>query len=298
MNTLATMAPMISEERRPGARVGRFVLERLLGSGGMGSVWAARDEAAGAAVVALKILHPSLELRPDARERLRREARASGLVAHPGVVPVHEVLELDGSLVLVMELLEGETLRHRLDREGRIEPGPIAGLLVHVASVLRVAHAAGVTHRDLKPENIFLVAAPAAATPVRVLDFGVAKLFEPLPDGGEPLLTAIGALLGTVAYMAPEQITGASLVTGSADTWALGVVLYESLVGFRPIEGASRNEIVRRVLTDAVVPIRALAPEVPAKLADLAGRMLSRSPERRPTDDELETTLALFAGVS
>jgi serine/threonine-protein kinase len=262
----------------------------------MGSVWAARDEAAGARA-ALKILHEHLELRPDARQRLRREAVAAGRILHPGIVTVQEVLEFDGSLVLVMDLLTGETLRSRLDRESRRDPKTSAALLAPVATVLRVAHWAGVTHRDLKPENVFVVAAPASdPTSVKVLDFGVAKVLDPPPDDGSPpLATGLGTVLGTLAYMAPEQVTGASLVAGSADTWALGVMLYEALVGFRPIEGSSRNEVIHRLLTDAIVPIAALAPDVPPGLGRLVGRMLSRAPERRPSDEEVETTLAHFA---
>jgi serine/threonine-protein kinase len=260
----------------------------------MGSVWAAREDGAQSSVpLALKILHGGLELRPDFRKRLRREVEASRRVVHPAIVPVSELLEADGFIALVMERLVGETLRSRLDRDGTLDVPSVGHLFCQVASALRAAHAAGVVHRDLKPENLFLVQGEGLDHEVRLLDLGVAKLLDPSPPPGESaLVTAFGTILGTVAYMAPEQVTGALNVDARADTWALGVVLYEALAGFRPIEGTAREEIIRRLLTDAIVPISALAPEVPPALATLVGRMLSRSPERRPSADEVERTLA------
>lgn len=292
-----TMATTMNPTPAAGIRIGRFVLESPLGSGGMGSVWAAREDGALTSVpLALKILHGGLELRPDFRKRLRREVEASRRVVHPAIVPVRELLEADGFVALVMERLVGETLRSRFDREGTLDVPSVARLFRQVASALGAAHAAGVVHRDLKPENLFLVQGTEPGREVRLLDLGVAKLLDPSPAPGESaLVTAFGTILGTVAYMAPEQVTGALNVDERADTWALGVALYEALVGFRPIEGTAREEIVRRLLTDAIVPLSALAPEVPPALARLVGRMLSRSPERRPSDEEVETTLADLA---
>jgi serine/threonine-protein kinase len=261
----------------------------------MGSVWSATDESQAGPPVALKVLHRTAELRPDSRKRLRREAKASTLIEHPAIVPVQEMLELDGFLVLVMDLLHGETLRKRLDREGQLDARDAALLLLQVASALRAAHSAGVLHRDLKPENIFLVEGARSGAEVRILDFGVAKFLEPISGPGSQLHTAFGTLLGTLAYMAPEQVTGVLDVDERADTWGLGVVLYEALVGFRPIEGSTRDEIIRRLLTDAIVPISALAPEVPGELARLVGRMLSRSPNGRPGDEEVERVLGSFS---
>jgi eukaryotic-like serine/threonine-protein kinase len=282
---------MQSIEPRAGARVGRFVLENCLGAGGMGAVWSGRDQGSGE-VVALKILHPHLAARPEARERLFREARASKLVEHPAVVPVREVVDVEGAVFLVMELLEGETLRSILTRDGRLVTPRMAAIAVQIAAALRAAHGAGVVHRDLKPENVFLV---RVAPTVRVLDFGVAKIFEGHEVSMSPL-TALGALLGTIAYMAPEQVTGAGTVDARADIWALGVVLYETLVGFRPIEGQTQNEIARRLLTDAITPINALVSDVPDEIALLVGRMLNRKPERRPSIEVVEELLERFRG--
>jgi serine/threonine-protein kinase len=278
----------------PGARVGRFRLVRCLGSGGMGSVWAAEGDSGGE-TAALKILHPSLALAPVARLRLLREAKASQLVLHPAIVPAREILTMDETLVLVMDLLAGETLRERLVRKVRLASAEAAALLEPVAAALEAAHAAGVVHRDLKPENIFVTRAAGGTEVVRVLDFGVAKLLEVDPAESTNLVTGLGALLGTIAYMAPEQVRRAAAVDSRADIWSLGVVLYEALAGCRPIEGTTKNDTLRRLLLDAVPPILALAPDLPPELAEVLGRMLSRAPERRPGAGEVRAVLGRFA---
>src|SRR5262245_37264609 len=189
----------------------RYELEYELGTGGMGSVWAARHLVTGKDV-ALKFLRASIATRPEARQRFIREARAASRVRHPNVVAIHDVLELgDGGLVMVMDLLFGETLGQRLERRGSLSLREAASILAPVISAVGSAHAAGVVHRDLKPDNIFL--ADEAPTPrstsasgqrgaeVRVLDFGIAKLHE---DHDSPGLTNTCALLGTPYYMSPE----------------------------------------------------------------------------------------------
>lgn len=277
-----------------GTRIGRFRLETLLGSGGMGTVWAA-TEAEGGKTVALKVLNKALEDRPGPRQRLIREARASRMIEHDAIVPVHEVFEHQGSLVLVMDLLVGETLRARLEREGRLSAGVAATLLGQVASALRAAHAAGVVHRDLKPENIFITREEGADR-VKVLDFGVAKVQATQPPAQE-IRTALGALLGTVSYMAPEQVLGAGTVEASADIWGLGTILYEALAGSRPIEGLDEMDTIQRILTEAIVPLAAIAPDLPGGLTGLVDRMLSRAPELRPSSEAVERALAEL-GVS
>jgi len=261
----------------------------------MGSVWAAADLTASDARVALKILHPSMALRADARRRLLREAEAANLIRHPGVIAAREVLEVDGRSVLVMDLLAGETLRSLLDREGQLEFSRAARILAEVASVLGTAHGAGVVHRDLKPENVFLASSSGPGEAVKVLDFGVAKLLFAAPGDAGQALTKLGTLLGTVAYMAPEQVTGASSVDASADVWALGAVLYEALSGCRPFEGETQNEMIRRLLTEAVTPIAVLTPNLPEELQRLLAKMLSRAPERRTGMAEVETILTRYA---
>ncbi|HEX3851296.1 MAG TPA: serine/threonine-protein kinase [Polyangiaceae bacterium] len=269
-----------------GQVLGSYVLERRIGTGGMGAVWAARDQQTSQ-VFALKILHAEQALADDARIRLRREAHATRSISHRAIVPVLEVIDCDGAPVLVMELLEGETLRAILQRTGRQPLSRMAELLLPVAEALELAHLVGIVHRDLKPENIFVQtldgAEPPSSERVRLLDFGVARFHEP-PEGylTAANLTGIGTLIGTAAYMAPEQALRPSEVDQRVDIWALGVTLYEALSGCRPIEGASHAHTLRQLLVGSITPIEILVPELATTITRLIGRMLSRNPDRRP----------------
>ena len=265
-----------------GSRLQHFTLERQIGAGGMGTVWAARDERSGAAA-ALKIIRVTDAGAMDTlRSRLLREAHATRAISHPAIVPVLDVVDYEGSPVLVMDLLEGETLRARLLREQRLGLSQVAGLLLPVVEALGAAHRAGIVHRDLKPENIFLQA--GSSPRVRLLDFGVARFYEPPANTGDVPLTGVGTLLGTLAYMAPEQALQPSECDPRVDVWALGVILYETLSGSRPIEGANGPETMRQLLIGGITPLPVMMPTLPEAITTLVGRMLSRSPEKRPQD--------------
>lgn len=279
---------------KSGDRIGQFRLLHAVGAGATGSVWAAQDDVNGGRQVALKILHPSWVSRPEARERLEREARASRRVRHPGVVPVEELLSVDNQLVLVMELLAGTTLRTLIDREESVVVGRVVALGRDVALVLAAAHAEGIAHRDLKPENVFLTN-PATISGVRLLDFGLAKWLPNAALEQPEVVTALGSVLGTPAYMAPEQALGAAAVNQGVDIWALGVMLYELLAGCRPIEGATPDEMIRRLLTDAIAPLDVLAANVPDRLTRLVGAMLEREASRRPNAIEVAHELSEMA---
>jgi eukaryotic-like serine/threonine-protein kinase len=266
---------------QPGTQLQHFKLERPIGAGGMGTVWAACDARSGNAV-ALKILRltdvSALEVM---RARLLREAHATRSIAHPAIVPVLDVITHEGNPVLVMDLLVGETLRERLLRHGRLSVAEAAQVLAPIAEALGVAHDAGIVHRDLKPENVFI---ETGLTPrPRLLDFGVARFFEP-PAVGEAPLTGLGTLIGTLAYMAPEQALRPSDCDQQVDTWALGVILYEALSGTRPIEGNTGPETMRQLLVGGITPLACVSPDLPADLTELVGAMLNRKPERRPRD--------------
>ncbi len=264
-----------------GTRVAQFTLERQIGAGGVGAVWAARDGQSGQAV-ALKILRPSDPSSAEVlRARLRREAHATQCIDHPAIVPVLDVLDYEDSPVLVMPLLEGETLRQKLLRERRLSLQEASKLLAPIAEALSVAHAAGIVHRDLKPENIFIEKADTAR--VRLLDFGVARFSEP-PESSDQPLTGLGTLIGTLAYMAPEQAMRPSECGHEVDVWALGVILYEALSGCRPIEGASGPETMRQLLVGGITPLEVMVEGLPAPLTELVANMLRRSPDRRPRD--------------
>jgi eukaryotic-like serine/threonine-protein kinase len=279
----------------PGAVIaGRYRLERVLGQGGMGTVWAAthmvtrRD-------VAVKLVRGSAQARPSLRRRLLREARAASAVDHPNVVEVLDAFELDDETpVMVMERLRGETLAQRIARDEVLSLAETAALMVPVASAIGAAHAKGVVHRDLKPDNIFLAEIDGALE-VRVLDFGIAKLAEPIADG-QPA-TQTGATVGTPCYMAPEQALGEKEIDHRADIWAMGVMVYECLTGARPIEGDSVGQIVMHLMTTGITPAERLV-ELPDDVASLIGRMLSREREARLGDvHEVKAVLEKHADV-
>jgi serine/threonine-protein kinase len=267
----------------------RYRLERLLGEGGMGAVWSA-VHLVTRKPVALKFIKADGAKSPQARRRFLREARAASAVRHPNVVQVHDILELgDGSPVMVMDLLEGETLAERLARESQLSLGDTARILVPVISAVGTAHSAGVVHRDLKPDNIFLARAPKESTTgsldVKVLDFGIAKFtsaeLEAQTAGG---LTQTGAMLGTPYYMSPEQAFGEHDIDHRADVWALAIIIYECLVGRRPIEGDNVGQIIKVIVTRGMVALDVAMPSLPRDVTDLVARMLVQKRDDRLGD--------------
>jgi serine/threonine-protein kinase len=261
----------------------------------MGTVWAATHTVTGKAV-ALKVLSERSD-DPTQRERLVREARAVCAISHPNVVAVHDVLELtDGAPALVMDLLEGESLRAKLDRDGPLTQTDVLDLTVDVLSALEAAHARGIVHRDLKPDNIFLARRPAALNPtgaarafdVKVLDFGIAKvttLTSPhaAPAGAEDsALTRTGAMVGTPYYMAPEQVYGERDVDARCDLWSVGVLMYECLAGTRPTEAANLGQIFKLITVGPFPPLASKAPLTSAATLDAVSMCLARKPAERP----------------
>lgn len=279
---------------------GRYRLERLIGQGGMGAVWAAIHTITRRRV-ALKFLRGPAHARPELRRRFLREARAACLVEHPNVVAVHDVFEIDDDTpVMVMDLLEGETLGARLARDGALPMSETAALLAPVVSAVGTAHARGIVHRDLKPDNIFLVAGAARESRVKVLDFGIAKLLDSAVDAHtNDIATGTGAVLGTPCYMAPEQCFGERDIDHRADIWALGVILYEVLAGRRPIDGDNLGQVLKHMMDEDVVPLVRLMPDTPPDVVDLVRRMLARDRKERPADlHEVADTLARYTDVA
>jgi len=279
-------------DRRQGAIVGgRYRLERELGQGGMGVVWEATHVVTRRRVAIKFVARAHDEL----RRRFLREARAASAARHPNVVEVLDVFELDDRTpVMVMEFLSGETLRGLLVRQGKLPLEAAASILLPVAAAVGSAHALGIVHRDLKPENIFLQAGLPPAEGVKVLDFGIAKLT--VQDGEAPQ-TGTGAALGTRHYMALEQMTADRDVDARADLWALGVILYECLAGFRPVEGANEAQVVKKMMSGGIQPLDGLA--LPADVTDLVMRMLSVERGGRPGDTkEVCSVLTRYAGAT
>jgi serine/threonine protein kinase len=210
------------------------------------------------------------------------------------VVEILDVFDFEERApVLVMELLEGETLGTKLGRDGRLSVEETAALLLPVCSAVGTAHALGIVHRDIKPENIFL-ARYGEETRVKVLDFGIAKLTAEhyLEGGRSALITDTGSMLGTPCYMAPEQATGETSADHRADIWSIGVILYECLSGTRPIEGENLAQVVSRLVSAGIIPLERLAPELPHDVAALVMQMLARERARRPQSlDEISKVL-------
>jgi serine/threonine protein kinase len=254
-----------------GSRVlaGRYVLREVLGTGGMATVWRARDEVLSRDV-AVKVLNQQFAADPGFAARFEREARHAAGLSHPRLVTVFDC-GVDGSTpFIVMELVAGRTLRQVLDRAGPLRPGEAVRIAAAVCEALEVAHAAGLVHRDIKPANIVL-----AGSDVKVLDFGIARV-----DGGTGV-TGTAVLLGTAAYLSPEQASGRS-AGPQADLYALGCVLFEMLTGAPPFSAESPVGLAYRHVHDDPGPPSALRPDLPARLDHITGRLLAKHPADRP----------------
>ena len=248
---------------------GRYRMEALLATGGMGEVWVARDLLLDRAV-AVKVLGGALAGDGRAAERLRREARAAARLEHPNIARVLDLGEQDGRPYLVMELLEGESLAARIDRAGAMAPPEASRVVAAVADALEAAHRAGVVHRDVKPGNVFLT----SDGEVKVLDFGIASA------AGEAALTT-GEMLGTPAYLAPERVLGHP-ATPAADVYALGVVLYELLAGHRPFDNGSDIEVAMAHVHAHPAPLAVVAPSAPSFLVAACEQAMAKDPSARP----------------
>jgi predicted Ser/Thr protein kinase len=265
-----------------GERFARFEILSELGRGGMGIVYLA-DDTSLRRRVALKVLPATAASDPDRRRRLLREARAAAAVSHPSIAAVHEVGEVDGRIYLAMEYVDGETLRARMAR-GRLDLDEILAIARAILAGLAAAHAARFVHRDLKPDNIMLARDGGA----RILDFGLAKrsgsLHKPARhDELTSLVTRAGHVLGTPAYMSPEQAVG-DPVDARSDIFSFGVLLYEMLVGRRPFIGASQVALITSLLgSDPEPPFRA-RPDIGPELSAVVLRCLAKQPDARFPD--------------
>jgi serine/threonine protein kinase len=273
---------------------GKYRIVRLIGDGGMGSVYEARHELLGTPA-ALKFLHPELARRTGLASRFLQEARVSASIQSPHVTRVTDVDQApDGAPYLVMELLTGESLQQLLDRSGRLPRDQAIDFSVQILVGLEAAHALGVVHRDLKPDNVFVT--PSAGGPlVKLLDFGIAKLRH----SGEFQrgLTRPGAVMGTPEYMPPEQLFAADQVDHRADLFSLGAMLYEMLSGQRPAAGDDAAGIVVQVMHGKVRRLSELEPTLPAGLVDVVHRAIEPDRERRwSSATEFRQALIPFAG--
>ena len=255
---------------------GRFEVQEEIGSGGMGMVYRALDRELGDQV-AIKTLRPELLQDLSLVERFKSEIRLARHISSKHVVRTHDIGERDGVYYLTMEYVEGITVRELLDTRGKLGTAPTLAIATQLAQSLVAAHEQGVIHRDIKPQNLLLDASGV----LKVMDFGVARL-----AGGNANLTEAGMLVGTPSYMAPEQMLGEAF-DHRIDLYAVGVVLFECLVGRLPFEANSAVALIARVLRDAPPSPAILDPEIPPALSDLVVRLLAKDPAHRP-DNALE----------
>jgi serine/threonine-protein kinase len=262
----------------------KYRLDERLGEGGMGTVYRATHLLIDRPV-AVKVLNARFVTDEAARERFRREARAAGRLQHTNAVAVTDFGETsDGYVYIVMELLEGRSLRDVLLAEAPLEIARAVSLMLQISAAVAAAHEAGIIHRDLKPGNIFVVERSHAPTIVKVLDFGIAKLGLEQTDGALPVtLTEAGVMIGTPRYMSPEQCNG-TMLTFSSDVYSLGIILYEMLTGATPFTGSTPLAIALKHSAEPVRPPREIVASIPFEIEQIILRALEKSSQHRPSD--------------
>src|SRR6185295_8899441 len=277
-----------------GQTFGNYRVTELSGEGGMGVVYLAEHPAIGRRA-AVKILRSGLTDNAEMTKRFFNEARAANAIRHPGIVEVFDCGTLQsGVSYIVMELLEGENLSERLRRVGRMRHPDARRVAAQTASALAAAHAAGIVHRDLKPDNLFLVPdeRDTALEMVKVLDFGIAKLGQ---DSGQihSVRTRTGSVMGTPAYMSPEQCRGTREIDHRSDIYSLGVILFEMLCGRPPFVSEGFGEMVHLHISQPPTPPRKIEPTVPEDLEKLILACLAKEP-----DDRVQTMADVHAALT
>jgi eukaryotic-like serine/threonine-protein kinase len=275
----------LAQERAPGMPPplrGRYLLEDKVAAGGMGEVWRARDTRLGR-IVAVKLLRREFADNPEYRNRLRLEGRHGAQLSHPGIVAVHDYDDgsAGGVPYLVMEYVAGPSLAKVLAAEGTLSPGRVLALIAQAAQALACAHAAGIVHRDMKPGNLLM-----DGNQVKIADFGIARAI------GTASVTQAGLMLGTPAYLSPEQAAGIP-ATPASDLYSLGVIAYECLSGRPPFGGSALSV----ALAHLDRPLPPLPRTVPGPVAELVAALTAKDARRRPGDALVAARWARYAGA-
>ncbi len=290
------MARARTKTPRTAQRIGAYRLVRLLGEGGMGQVFEAIQDRLEKRV-AIKVLKPEMASDDEMLKRFFTEAKAVSAVKHPGLIDVYEFGELDdGSAFMVMEYLEGESLHRRLSRYPAGLPIPMVIRLVRqVAAALSVTHQAKIVHRDLKPDNIMLVkdSEVAGGERCKILDFGIAKLAN-----RADVKTRTGTVMGTPAYMSPEQCGAPGDISDRTDVYSLGIIAYELLTGSPPFFAEEAMQFVGKHMFATPPPLQEKRPDIPVPLAELVHRMLAKEPTARPTASQVAGLLAKLGSTT
>ena len=280
-----------------GSRIGKYRLVRQLGEGGMGVVYeAVREDIAARA--AIKVLRAEYAANPELAGRFFNEARAANLIAHPGIVRVFDYGAEDGGIAyLAMEYLDGESLWKRLDRHKRLALPEALRVGRQIASALASAHEKQIVHRDLKPDNIFLV--PDSEAPggerIKLLDFGIAKMADEYRGA---VHTKLNYIMGTPAYMSPEQCRGSKGIGAPVDVYALGVILFEMLTGRAPFVAVEPGDYLAMHMLQPPPRLSDYVPNLPPPLIEMAWKMLAKEPSERPTMAQVADTLRRLLWMS
>jgi eukaryotic-like serine/threonine-protein kinase len=289
---------LVSENKMP--NVGdiiaeKYKIDKVLGEGGMGAVFAATHQITGKRV-ALKWMRQELANDEEAGQRFIREAQAAGRIDHPNVVDVYDVGKQGNTVFLVMEYLYGEPFTAFLER-GQQDPTEIVQILIPAMRGVAAAHRQGVVHRDLKPDNIFLCRDPdGSPREAKVLDFGISKV-----SGGASQtshrLTRTGTMMGTPYYMSPEQVRGSKEIGPQVDVYAFGVILYEALAGRVPFHADTFSALVLEIATSTATPLREVRPDIPEKLEAIVNKAMAReTKDRYKCLEDLGRDVELFGG--
>lgn len=269
---------------------GRHRIERKLAAGGMGTVFEATDTKRDCGV-AVKLLHPELADDPDMHRRFRREASVLKALEHPAVVRVLEVGRDDqGRSYTAMELLEGETLHARIQREERVPLSALQPIVASLCAGLSAVHEHGVLHGDLKPANVFLLADPAGGVSAKLVDFGTSKVH------GLERLTRTGEIIGTPVYMAPELLTGDGSIDEGIDIYALGVLIYEALAGQTPFTERNPGKLMYQIVVGDGVPLEERVPDLPSDVIAIVKQAMA--PKKDARFNNVQAVAQAFAQIA